>query len=237
MLKNKILITGGAGFIGSAIVRYLIFYTNSKVINIDKLTYAANLSALKSVRNHERYCFEQIDICDLVSIREIFLKYKPNSVIHLAAESHVDRSIKNSDVFIQTNIIGTYNLLKISYELGIERFLHVSTDEVYGDLNQSDPAFTENNPYRPSSPYSASKASSDHLVRAWHRTYGLPVIISNCSNNYGPWQFPEKLIPFMILNAIRRQPMPVYGNGSQIRDWLFVEDHVRALALILQHGV
>lgn len=237
MLLNKILITGGAGFIGSAVIRYLMQHTDSQIVNIDKLTYAANLNSIGSIKNSKRYYFEKLDLCDLESLRKVFLVHKPEAVMHLAAESHVDRSIKDSGVFMQTNIIGTYNLLRMSHEFRVERFLHVSTDEVYGDLKKSDPPFTESTPYCPSSPYSASKAASDHLVRAWNRTYGLPSLISNCSNNYGPWQFPEKLIPLTILNALRGRPLPVYGDGSQIRDWLFVDDHARALLLVLKEGV
>lgn len=241
----KILITGGSGFIGSALIRYVINQTPDSVINIDKLTYAANQSALKEVENSPRYAFEQVDICDLRAIESVFEKYQPDAVVHLAAESHVDRSIAGAGDFIQTNIVGTYTLLEVAKNywctLGEAkkstfRFHHISTDEVYGDLSFSEPAFTEQSPYHPSSPYSASKAASDHLVYAWHRTYGLPVMISNSSNNYGAYQHTEKLIPLMISNAIAGKPLPIYGDGQQIRDWLFVEDHVEALYLILTRG-
>lgn len=233
----KLLITGGAGFIGSAVIRYYLTQTDYQIINLDKLTYASNLNALASVQDSHRYFFEQGDIANFEDVRSVFLKYQPDAVIHLAAESHVDRSIRDPGIFIKTNIVGTYHLLVAAHERGVERFLYVSTDEVYGDLEESEPAFTEKTPYAPSSPYSASKASSDHLVRAWYRTYGLPVMISNCSNNYGPWQYPEKLIPLTILNALQGKALPIYGDGSQIRDWLYVEDHARALALILERGV
>ncbi|WP_419224977.1 dTDP-glucose 4,6-dehydratase [Acinetobacter sp. A2] len=234
----KILITGGAGFIGSAVVRHIIQNTNNHVLNVDKLTYAGNLESLASVQNHERYTFSQTDICDRVALDQLFENFKPDAVMHLAAESHVDRSISGPADFIETNIIGTYQLLEAtrqywnslveSQKLAF-RFHHISTDEVYGDLEGTDDLFLETTPYAPSSPYSASKASSDHLVRAWHRTYGLPVVITNCSNNYGPYHFPEKLIPLIIQNALAGKALPVYGNGHQIRDWLFVEDHARAL--------
>ena len=241
----KILSTGGSGFIGSALIRYIINQTQDSVINIDKLTYAANQSALKEVENNPRYTFEQVDICDLKAIERVFEKYQPNAVMHLAAESHVDRSIEGAAAFIQTNIIGTYTLLETARtywnELNAEkkvafRFLHISTDEVYGDLEGSDDLFTETTPYAPSSPYSASKASSDHLVKAWHRTYGLPTIITHSSNNYGFYQYPEKLIPLMTLNALEGKSLPVYGNGLQIRDWLFVEDHAKALYKVMKEG-
>lgn len=242
----KILITGGAGFIGSAVVRHIINHTQDTVINVDKLTYAGNLESLESVADNERYHFEQADICDSGRMHEIFCKYQPDAVMHLAAESHVDRSIDGPAAFIETNIVGTYTLLEAArnYWNGLSnekksafRFHHISTDEVYGDLEGADDLFTETTPYAPSSPYSASKASSDHLVRAWLRTYGLPTIVTNCSNNYGPFHFPEKLIPLMILNAIRGKKLPVYGNGMQIRDWLFVEDHARALYKVVTEGV
>lgn len=242
----KILITGGAGFIGSAVVRHIINHTQDTVINVDKLTYAGNLESLESVANSERYYFEQADICDSGRMHEIFCKYQPDAVMHLAAESHVDRSIDGPAAFIETNIVGTYTLLEAArnYWNGLSdekksafRFHHISTDEVYGDLEGTDDLFTETTPYAPSSPYSASKASSDHLVRAWLRTYGLPTIVTNCSNNYGPFHFPEKLIPLMILNAISGKKLPVYGNGMQIRDWLFVEDHARALYKVVTEGV
>jgi dTDP-glucose 4,6-dehydratase len=240
-----ILITGGAGFIGSALVRFLIKETKESIVNVDALTYSGNLNNLSEVTSSERYVFEHANICDAEKMRELFLKYKPHKVIHLAAESHVDKSIDGPGDFIQTNIVGTYNLLeaaRVLYsrlneeEKAAFRFHHVSTDEVYGDLHGTTDLFTETTPYEPSSPYSASKASSDHLVRAWHRTFGLPVIVTNCSNNYGPFHFPEKLIPHMILNALHGKPLPVYGNGEQVRDWLFVEDHARALYLVASKG-
>lgn len=239
----RILITGGAGFIGSALIRYLIGHTSHTVINIDKLTYAGNLESLINVKDNPRYSFERLDICDSVGLKNIFNKYKPDAVMHLAAESHVDRSIGKPDSFIQTNIIGTYNLLEIARSywqaLGKNnsfRFHHISTDEVYGDLSDTGNYFTETTAYTPSSPYSASKASADHLVRAWHRTYKLPTIITNCSNNYGPYHYPEKLIPLTILNALAGKPIPIYGKGQQIRDWLYVDDHVKALVLVIESG-
>ncbi|GAB3055005.1 dTDP-glucose 4,6-dehydratase [Acinetobacter apis] len=234
----NILVTGGAGFIGSAVVRHIIQNTTHNVLNVDKLTYAGNLESLASVADNERYQFSQTDICNREQLDQLFQEFKPHAVMHLAAESHVDRSITGSKDFIETNIIGTYQLLEAArqYWGGLDstaqntfRFHHISTDEVYGDLEGTDDLFLETTPYAPSSPYSASKASSDHLVRAWHRTYGLPVVITNCSNNYGPYHFPEKLIPLIILNALAGKPLPVYGNGEQIRDWLYVEDHARAL--------
>ena len=242
---QKIVITGGAGFIGSAVVRHIIENTQDSVINVDKLTYAGNLESLESVENNPRYAFEQVDICDAKALARVFEQHQPDAVMHLAAESHVDRSIDGSAAFIETNIVGTYTLLETArvYWNGLSdekkaafRFHHISTDEVYGDLSLSDPAFTEHSPYHPSSPYSASKAASDHLVHAWHRTYGLPVIITNSSNNYGAYQHAEKLIPLMISNALMGKPLPIYGDGQQIRDWLFVEDHVEALYLILTRG-
>lgn len=241
----NILVTGGAGFIGSALVRFLINETSHQVLNVDKLTYAGNLDSLNRVAEHERYQFLQADICDRAAIEKAFETFRPDVVMHLAAESHVDRSIDGPSAFIQTNIVGTYNLLDVarSYWSGLDteqqaafRFHHISTDEVYGDLADTGLLFTEQTSYDPSSPYSASKASSDHLVRAWHRTYGLPVVITNCSNNYGPFHFPEKLIPLMILNALEGKALPVYGDGSQIRDWLYVEDHVRALFRVATEG-
>ena len=241
----NILVTGGSGFIGSALIRYIINNTQDSVINIDKLTYAANQSALEEVENNPRYVFEKVDICDLKALERIFNKYQPDAVMHLAAESHVDRSILGAADFIQTNIVGTYTLLEVAknYWHTLDeakkttfRFHHISTDEVYGDLSFSEPAFTEQSPYHPSSPYSASKAASDHLVHAWHRTYGLPVIITNSSNNYGAYQHAEKLIPLMISNAVMGKPLPIYGDGQQIRDWLFVEDHIQALYLVLTKG-
>ncbi|MGQ9426147.1 dTDP-glucose 4,6-dehydratase [Gilvimarinus sp. F26214L] len=237
----KILITGGAGFIGSAVIRHLLADTTHSVINVDKLTYAGNLASLPGAEEDSRYCFEKVDICDEREVERVFTEYQPDAVMHLAAESHVDRSIEGPSAFIQTNILGTYTLLEAARRhwetIGDGfRFHHISTDEVYGDLHGSDALFTESTPYAPSSPYSASKASSDHLVRAWHRTYGLPVLVTNCSNNYGPFQFPEKLIPLMILNALEGKPLPVYGEGQQIRDWLYVEDHARALCKVLEKG-
>ncbi|WP_373767021.1 dTDP-glucose 4,6-dehydratase [Glaesserella sp.] len=241
----KILVTGGAGFIGSAVVRHIIHHTPDSVVNVDKLTYAGNLESLTSVENHPRYAFEQVDICDKTALMQVFHRHQPDAVMHLAAESHVDRSIDGPGAFIQTNIVGTYTLLDVarSYWHNLPearksafRFHHISTDEVFGDLEGTEDLFTETTPYAPSSPYSASKAASDHLVRAWLRTYGLPTIVTNCSNNYGPYHFPEKLIPLMILNALEGKPLPVYGNGMQIRDWLFVEDHARALYKVVTEG-
>jgi len=241
----KILVTGGAGFIGSAVVRHIINHTQDSVINLDKLTYAGNLESLADVVDNPRYTFEKVDICDRAELDRVFAQHAPDAVMHLAAESHVDRSIDGPAAFIQTNIVGTYNLLEAAraYWLTLEesakarfRFHHISTDEVYGDLEGSDDLFTETTAYTPSSPYSASKASSDHLARAWQRTYGLPTIVTNCSNNYGPYHFPEKLIPLMILNALDGKPLPVYGDGMQIRDWLFVEDHARALYKVVTEG-
>ncbi len=241
----KILITGGAGFIGSAVVRHIINNTSDSVVNVDKLTYAGNLESLISVEKSERYAFEQVDICDRNALDIIFEKHQPDAVMHLAAESHVDRSIDGPAAFIETNIVGTYTLLesaraywnKLDANRKSEfRFHHISTDEVYGDLEGTDDLFTEATSYAPSSPYSASKASSDHLVRAWQRTYGVPTLVTNCSNNYGPFHFPEKLIPLMILNALDGKALPVYGDGMQIRDWLFVEDHARALYKVVTEG-
>lgn len=268
----KILVTGGAGFIGSAVIRYLINNTQHEVINLDKLTYAGNLESLLEVSDNERYTFEQVDICDAEELKRVFAQHQPDAVMHLAAESHVDRSIDGPAAFIETNIVGTYQLLEVAraYWNQLEderkakfRFHHISTDEVYGDLphpndanssvgadhrvcpegaSQSStrtavlPLFTEQTAYHPSSPYSASKASSDHLVRAWQRTYDFPVVVTNCSNNYGPYQFPEKLIPLVLLNALEGKQLPIYGPGDQIRDWLYVEDHARALCLVLEKG-
>lgn len=241
----KILVTGGAGFIGSAVIRHIIQNTNDSVINVDKLTYAGNLESLKAVATSERYAFEQVDICDTVALERVFNEHQPDAVMHLAAESHVDRSIDGPAAFIETNIIGTYTLLEVARKYWAQldeqrkakfRFHHISTDEVYGDLDDTAALFTETTAYAPSSPYSASKASSDHLVRAWQRTYGLPTLVTNCSNNYGPYHFPEKLIPLMILNALDGKPLPVYGKGNQVRDWLFVEDHARALYKVITVG-
>ena len=243
---STILVTGGAGFIGSAVIRHLINDTDFNVINLDKLTYAGNLESLKPVSESDRYTFEHVDICDAVEIKRVLNQHQPDIVMHLAAESHVDRSIDGPGEFIQTNIVGTYNLLEQArhYWASLEgakktgfRFHHISTDEVYGDLEGTDDLFTEQTPYAPSSPYSASKASSDHLVRAWQRTFNFPALITNCSNNYGPYHFPEKLIPLVILNALAGKPLPVYGEGKQIRDWLYVEDHARALVLVATQGV
>ncbi|HFD4028257.1 TPA: dTDP-glucose 4,6-dehydratase [Vibrio parahaemolyticus] len=241
----KILVTGGAGFIGSAVVRHIIRDTQDSVVNLDKLTYAGNLESLVDVANSDRYYFEQVDICDRTELDRVFSEHQPDMVMHLAAESHVDRSIDGPAAFIETNVMGTYHLLEAArqYWSSLEeanksafRFHHISTDEVYGDLEGTDDLFTETTSYAPSSPYSASKASSDHLVRAWQRTYGLPTLVTNCSNNYGPYHFPEKLIPLMILNALDGKPLPVYGDGMQIRDWLFVEDHARALYKVVTEG-
>lgn len=241
----RILITGGAGFIGSALIRHLIQDTEHEVLNLDKLTYAGNLESLTLVAESPRYRFIQADIADAERVAKTLNEFQPDAIMHLAAESHVDRSIDGPAAFIQTNIVGTYSLLESTraYWLGLEaqrkvafRFHHISTDEVYGDLHGVDDLFSETTPYAPSSPYSASKAASDHLVRAWQRTYGLPVLITNCSNNYGPYHFPEKLIPLMILNALAGKPLPVYGNGQQVRDWLYVEDHARALLKVVSEG-
>lgn len=265
----KVLVTGGAGFIGSAVIRYIINNTEKSVVNLDKLTYAGNLESLADVSSSERYAFEQVDICNVIELQRVFQKHQPDAVMHLAAESHVDRSIDCPADFIQTNIVGTYNLLKVARAYWSEldnkrkaafRFHHISTDEVYGDLphpnytparsespnsvsvgvghvcDKSLSLFTEQTAYAPSSPYSASKASSDHLVRAWLRTYGFPTLITNCSNNYGPYHFPEKLIPLIILNALEGKPLPIYGQGDQIRDWLYVEDHARALYKVMTEG-
>jgi dTDP-glucose 4,6-dehydratase len=241
----KILVTGGAGFIGSALVRHLIQNTSHQVLNLDKLTYAGNLASLKDVASSDRYLFVQGDIADRDLLDLTLLQFQPDAVMHLAAESHVDRSIDGPSAFVETNVIGTYTLLEAcraywsalqTPERDVFRFHHISTDEVFGDLEGSDALFTEETPYTPSSPYSASKASSDHFVRAWGRTYGLPILITNCSNNYGPYHFPEKLIPLVIINALHGKSLPVYGNGQQVRDWLFVEDHARALLRVLKEG-
>ncbi|EDM27625.1 dTDP-D-glucose 4;6-dehydratase [Lentisphaera araneosa HTCC2155] len=253
----KIIVTGGAGFIGSAVIRNLIENTNDEVLNLDKLTYAGNLESLTSVENSERYHFAQVDICDREAVEKVFEAFQPDIIMHLAAESHVDRSIDGPGEFMQTNIIGTYTLLEVARKYWEAlpsrkvtgdrdqvsestkkafRFHHISTDEVYGDLEGPEDLFREDTPYAPSSPYSASKASSDHLVRAWNRTYGLPVVITNCSNNYGPYHFPEKLIPLVTLNALAQKDLPVYGDGKQIRDWLYVDDHARALCLVAKKG-
>ncbi|WP_305909905.1 dTDP-glucose 4,6-dehydratase [Methylomarinum sp. Ch1-1] len=260
----KLLVTGGAGFIGSAVIRHIIQNTQDSVVNVDKLTYAGNLENLREVDSSSRYAFEQVDVCNRAELEKVFVAHQPDAIMHLAAESHVDRSIDGPAAFIETNIVGAYTLLEAArqYWQSLEatrrqgfRFHHISTDEVYGDLPHPDeanapspsmgegrgegeklPLFTEQTAYAPSSPYSASKASSDHLVRAWMRTYGLPVLITNCSNNYGPYHFPEKLIPLMILNALEGKPLPVYGNGDQIRDWLYVEDHARALYKVVTEG-
>ena len=241
----KILITGGAGFIGSSLIRYLMKCKSFDIINLDLLTYAGNLDSLKDIIDEINYVFCQVNICDSEAVAEVFQNHRPNVVMHLAAESHVDRSIDGPADFIDTNIVGTFNLLEASrdYYKSLSsaakehfRFHHISTDEVYGDLEGTDDLFKEQTPYSPSSPYSASKAASDHLVRAWYRTYGLPVIITNCSNNYGPYHFPEKLIPHVILNAIHGNPLPVFGDGSQIRDWLYVEDHAKALVKVVTEG-
>ncbi len=242
---RRILVTGGAGFIGSAVVRHIINETADSVVVVDKLTYAGNLASLEPVSSSARFAFEHVDIVDRAELDRVFTHYQPDVVMHLAAESHVDRSIDGPAAFIETNIVGTYTLLEAarhwwnaldSAKKAHFRFHHISTDEVYGDLHNADDFFTESTAYAPSSPYSASKAGSDHLVRAWHRTYGLPTLVTNCSNNYGPYHFPEKLIPLMILNGLAGKPLPVYGNGQQIRDWLYVEDHARALYLVATEG-
>ena len=241
----KVIVTGGAGFIGSAVIRHIIENTDDQVLNVDKLTYAGNLESLIDVKNDSKYNFKQIDICDAIAIEQAFNDFKPDLIMHLAAESHVDRSIDGPAEFIHTNIVGTYTLLEAARKYWQKldddkktafRFHHISTDEVYGDLEGTTDLFTETTPYAPSSPYSASKASSDHLVRAWHRTYGLPVIVTNCSNNYGPYHFPEKLIPLVILNALDGKDLPIYGKGNQVRDWLYVEDHARALYKVVTEG-
>jgi dTDP-glucose 4,6-dehydratase len=243
-MQQTLIVTGGAGFIGSALVRHLIAHTDYRVVNVDRLTYAGNTESLAAVDGNERYSFERADICDAAAMRQLLQRHRPRGIVHLAAESHVDRSIDAPAAFVQTNIVGTFTVLEEALDYWQRlptvdktafRFLHVSTDEVFGSLGSAG-LFTEQTPYRPNSPYSASKASSDHLVRAWHHTYGLPVLLTNCSNNYGPCQFPEKLIPVAILNAFKEQEIPVYGQGSNVRDWLFVEDHVSALLEVLAHG-
>ena len=244
-MENTLFVTGGAGFIGSALIRYLMDSTDHTIVNIDSLTYAGNLDSLLQVGKSERYHLEQVDICDAAAIEKLFATYSPFAIMHLAAESHVDRSIDGPAAFMQTNIMGTYTLLEAArkYRLSLReeeqeqfRFLHISTDEVYGSLGETG-LFTEETPYRPNSPYSASKAASDHLVRAWYHTYKLPTLITNCSNNYGPYQFPEKLIPLVLLNAMEEKPLPIYGKGDNIRDWLYVDDHVKALYLVVRKGV
>lgn len=241
----NILVTGGAGFIGSAVIRYIINSTENLVLNVDKLTYAGNLESIASISDNERYAFEHVDICNQAALTHIFSQFQPDVVMHLAAESHVDRSIADASAFIHSNIVGTYILLDVartyweSLNEGKKRsfrFHHISTDEVYGDLVNEQDFFTETTPYDPSSPYSASKAASDHLVRAWNKTYNFPALITNCSNNYGPFHFPEKLIPLIIINALNGEALPIYGNGQQIRDWLYVEDHARALYLVVTQG-
>ena len=245
IISKKILITGGAGFIGSALIRHIINNTDLSVVNLDKLTYAGNLESLKSIDKSPRYSFEKVDICNAIEIKRVLNEHQPDILMNLAAESHVDRSIDGPSDFIQTNIVGTFNLLEGArdYWSNLDsnkkdnfRFHHVSTDEVYGDLKVEDSLFTEDTPYAPSSPYSASKASSDHLVRSWCRTFNLPTLITNCSNNYGPYQFPEKLVPLIILNALKGKDLPIYGDGKQIRDWLYVDDHARALLNVALNG-
>lgn len=245
MKKQTLLVTGGAGFIGSALIRQLISETDYHVINVDKLTYAGNLQSLTEIADSPNYQFEQADICDAAAMQQLFEKHQPSAVMHLAAESHVDRSIDGPADFVHTNLVGTYALLEAARHYWKQlsasdaqqfRFHHISTDEVYGSLGETG-LFTETTPYQPNSPYSATKAGSDHLVRAWHHTYGLPVVMTNCSNNYGPYQFPEKLIPVVINNALVGKPLPIYGKGENIRDWLYVDDHARALKLVLEQGV
>ncbi|KTC36630.1 dTDP-glucose 4,6-dehydratase [Pseudomonas putida] len=245
LFNVKILVTGGAGFIGSAVIRHILANTDDAVVNVDKLTYAGNLDSLMGSERTPRYAFEHVDICDRAQMDRVFAEHRPDRVMHLAAESHVDRSITGPAAFVETNVIGTYTLLEAARQYWSQldaeqqaafRFHHISTDEVYGDLEGPEDLFTETTPYQPSSPYSASKASSDHLVRAWQRTYGLPTLVTNCSNNYGPCHFPEKLIPLIILNALEGKALPIYGKGNQIRDWLYVEDHARALYRVVTEG-
>jgi len=245
LFNVKILVTGGAGFIGSAVIRHILTNTDDAVVNVDKLTYAGNLDSLMGSERTPRYAFEHVDICDRAQMDRVFAEHRPDRVMHLAAESHVDRSITGPAAFVETNVIGTYTLLEAARQYWSQldaeqqaafRFHHISTDEVYGDLEGPEDLFTETTPYQPSSPYSASKASSDHLVRAWQRTYGLPTLVTNCSNNYGPCHFPEKLIPLIILNALEGKALPIYGKGNQIRDWLYVEDHARALYQVVTEG-
>lgn len=245
LFNVKILVTGGAGFIGSAVIRHILANTDDAVVNVDKLTYAGNLDSLMGSERTPRYAFEHVDICDRAQLDRVFAEHRPDRVMHLAAESHVDRSITGPAAFVETNVIGTYTLLEAARQYWSQldaeqqaafRFHHISTDEVYGDLEGPEDLFTETTPYQPSSPYSASKASSDHLVRAWQRTYGLPTLVTNCSNNYGPCHFPEKLIPLIILNALEGKALPIYGKGNQIRDWLYVEDHARALYQVVTEG-
>ncbi|MGB3734204.1 MAG: dTDP-glucose 4,6-dehydratase [Ilumatobacter sp.] len=233
----KVLVTGGKGFIGSAVVRHLVEHTDHEVVNVDKMTYAATHASTESVSDSPRHTFEQVDICDVDRITSVFAEHAPDVVMHLAAESHVDRSIDGPGAFVQTNLIGTYTMLEVARVAGVQRFHHISTDEVFGSLGPDDPGFTETTPYDPRSPYSASKAGSDHLVRAWGETYGLNVLVTNCSNNYGPYHFPEKLIPLVTIRALLGETLPVYGDGQQIRDWLHVEDHASALVTVVQSGV
>lgn len=244
-ISRRLLVTGGSGFIGSAVIRHSLAHTKHEIVNVDKLTYAANVNSVGEAPPSDRYRFEQVDICDKSVIEVLLARWRPDTVLHLAAESHVDRSIDGPAPFIQTNVVGTYSLLEATRKYWLQlsdeakarfRLCHVSTDEVFGALSPQEAPFSEMSPYAPSSPYAATKAASDHLVRAWGRTYALPVIVSNCSNNYGPYQFPEKLIPVVILAALEGRPIPVYGKGEQVRDWLFVEDHVRALLAILERG-
>lgn len=232
----RILVTGGRGFIGSAVVRALIATTDHEVVNVDRLTYASTAGSVAEVADSDRYCFEQADICDAARLAELFAEHRPDAVMNLAAESHVDRSIDGPGEFIRTNLVGTYTLLEAARDAGVARFHHISTDEVFGSLSMTSPAFTEESPYDPRSPYSASKAGSDHLVRAWGETYGLPTLLTNCSNNYGPFHFPEKLIPLVAIRATAGEKLPVYGKGDNVRDWLHVEDHAQALIAVVERG-